>query len=240
MQSIKLNQELITFTDKNFYYLDTTDIIDTITYFYTVEFIFPSDTLWHLFYMSSFENIEFNIVGPTMIELVAVPKKQGDFNIGVYWDNTLVTTLFVEDTFVIEMDPFELELYTSYICYYFWDFLGNNYGTILTSIFHLKELLLTQTPEYSVPEISINNYPNPFTEATIFNLNVGISDNYNISIFNNNGDLIRTLENRFLKTGNYSFTWDRRNELGNRVPSGLYYCIINSSRMKKFLKLIVQ
>jgi len=100
--------------------------------------------------------------------------------------------------------------------------------------------LFTQASEYSVPEISIKNFPNPFAEITLFDINIGISDNYDISILNSNGELIKSFGNRFLKTGKHNFTWDRRNELGNRVPGGLYYCMINSGRTKKSLKLIVQ
>lgn len=239
-QSIKINQGLITSLDKNFYFLDTLNIIDTIIYFYTVEFVFPNDTIWQLNYLSSFENIEFTIVGPTMIELIAIPKIQGNINVNVYWDMVLSTTLFFEDTFIIEMDPFYLEQYTNYISYNFWDLSGNNYGIISTSIFHLKELLLTQITDYSVPKVSMNNYPNPLTEYTNINVGVGVSNNFNITIYNSNGEFIKTLENKFLKTGEYYFKWNRRNDLGNRVPRGLYYCIISSSRMKKTLKLIVQ
>ncbi len=241
LQAYKLNQELITSLDKNFYYLDTTNIIDTAIYFYKVEFIFETDTLPFNYFTGSFESIEFNTVGPTTIELVAVPKNnQGDFIVDVYWDNVQATVLFETDTFVIEMDPFDLEVYTNYIGYWVWDLDYNVYGTILTSIFHLKELLLTQSPEYFSPEISTSNYPNPFTESTLIDLDIGIGDFYQISIFNTKGVLVKTLESIFLGVGNHNFTWDRRNESGNRVSSGVYYCIINSNRSKNTLKLIVR
>ncbi len=83
------------------------------------------------------------------------------------------------------------------ILFRFYDF-DKNCGSILTSASHLKELLLTQTPENKVPELSISNYPNPFTENTIINVDIGINDNYVISIFDNKGSLIRILENSFL------------------------------------------
>ncbi len=70
-QSYQVNQELITSPDKNFYYLDTTNIADTVIYFYKIEFVFQDDTLWHDIETSSFENIEFNEVGLTNIELIA-------------------------------------------------------------------------------------------------------------------------------------------------------------------------
>jgi len=239
LQAFQLNQELITSLDKNFYYLDTTNIYDTAIYNYRVEFVFETDTLLFNYHTGSFESIEFNIVGPTVIEMVAVPKNQGDFIVNVYWDNTQLTSLFETDTFEIEMDPFDLEIYTNYIGYWVWDLNDNDNGTILTSIFHLKELLLTQTPEYSSPEISISNYPNPFTESTLINLDIGIDDYYQVSIFNTKGVLVKTLESGFLGVGTYNFTWDRRNESGNRVSSGLYYCIINSNKSKSTLKILV-
>lgn len=239
-QAFQLNQELITSIDKDFYYLDTFNIVDTAIYFYKVEFVFPGDTSTFSCSTGSFESIEFNTVGPTTVELVAIPKNQGIFYVDVYWDNQLVTLFTEEDTFILEMDPFDLELYTNYIIYWVWDFEGNDNGTILTSIFHLKELLLTQTPEYFIAEISMDNFPNPLTEYTNINLDVAESDNYNIAIYNSYGELIKTLENKFLITGKHDITWNRKNDMGNRVPNGLYYCFIKSNRMKKALKLIVQ
>jgi hypothetical protein len=240
LQNIQLNQELIVSPDKNFYYLDTFNIIDSAVYFYIIEFVFPSDTSWHNLNMGSFYNIEFNIVGPTSIELLAVPKIPGNVNVNVYWDFAIYTSFTVEDSFSIEMDPFELEIYTSFIFYDFWYFNGSSNGTILTSIFHLKELLMTQTPEYFVAETYLNNYPNPFTDHTNIIADIVDSDIYNITIYNTNGELIKTLESEFLNRGNHNFTWNRKNYAGIRVPNGLYYCIIKSNRMKKNLKLIVQ
>jgi hypothetical protein len=242
-QSYQVNQELITSPDKNFYYLDTTNIVDTIIYFYKIEFVFPDDTLWHDMATSSFKNIELNIVGPTTVELVAQPKKQGNFMINVYWGYsslfTLAYSLFIEDSLITEMNPYELEGSTNYILFSFSDFT-ENCGTILTSVCHLKELLLTQTPENKVPELTISNYPNPFTEITFLNAKIGIGDIYEMSIFDSKGHVIRILENRFLHPGNYTYSWDRKNENGIRVPHGIYYCIVNSGKSKNALKLLVQ
>ena len=241
-QSYQVNQELITSPDKNFYYLDSANIIDSVIYFYKIEFVFQDDTLWHDLETSSFENIEFNEVGLTNIELIAVPKIQGDFVVYVYFGNgsiwTLAYYMICQDTFDMEINPYELGESTK-ILYRFYDF-AQNCGSILTSASHLKELLLTQTLENKVPELSISNYPNPFTKNTKINVDIGINDNYVISIFDNKGSLIRILEKCFLQTGNYCYSWDRKNENGIRVPSGMYNCLVNSNRSKKSVMLMVQ
>jgi len=236
MQAFKLNQELITSPDKNFYYLDTTNIVDSAIYLYRVEFVFENDTLPFNYATGSFKSIEFNNVGPTMIELVAVPKKQGYFMIDVFWDNNVVTTLIVEDTLVLEMDPFDLELSTSYIGFYFYDIQINNFGTILTSVFHLKELLFTQTSEYSVPEISIKNYPNPFSNQTAITFNLPANcKTAMLNICSLQGKLIR----QFDITGKNKQLWD--GTYGDRclVPNGVYlYNISFNSTIFPFKKLL--
>ncbi len=240
-QSYQVNQELIVSEDKDFYYLDTTDINVALVYFYRVEFIFANDTLSYDPQAGSFKNVEFNVITPTLVELAVEPKIPGECMVNVYWCDfsswVIVSTLTFENVFIVEMDPYQTS--PGYIMYHFYNY-GNDLGNILTSHTHLMQMILTHTPEYAVPEISINSFPNPFTETTQINLDVSNSDYYYIKIYNCNGELIRTIVNSRLNAGDFSITWDRKNDTGIKVENGLYYCTVNSGKTKQTIKLLVQ
>ncbi|MCD4681956.1 MAG: T9SS type A sorting domain-containing protein [Bacteroidales bacterium] len=243
-QSYQVNQELITSEDKDYYFLDTFNIIDTTIYFYMVEFIFPNDTLYCDLHAGSFKNVEFNVVNFSTIELIAEPKKAGDFMVNVYrcdegtsfW--SVIASFNFENIFITQLEnqipP------TNYYMYTFFDFIGNDYGNILTSHAHINQLLLIQTPEYNSSAILITNFPNPFNETTQINLSIINGDFYRIGIFSNRGELVRTIVNSRLNAGDFSFTWDRKNDAGIKVENGLYYCTVNSGKTKQTIKLLVQ
>lgn len=62
------------------------------------------------------------------------------------------------------------------------------------------------------------NYPNPFNPATTFNYTLVKKTFVNFSIYNTNGELIRTFSTGQQPEGEYSYTWD-----ASGMPSGIYY-----------------
>jgi len=75
-------------------------------------------------------------------------------------------------------------------------------------------------------QIFTQNYPNPFTRVTTIYCEVpygGLrSDQVELSIYNSEGRLIRTLAVKDKKDGRYTCIWDRFNEEGNEVVDGIY------------------
>ncbi len=85
-----------------------------------------------------------------------------------------------------------------------------------------------------------NNYPNPFNPATTisYDLPVGSSHSVKLKIFDVTGREIKLLVNKVQVGGRYQVSWDARNNLGNRVSSGVYFYqlqIENSSLTKKMI-----
>jgi len=68
-----------------------------------------------------------------------------------------------------------------------------------------------------------SNYPNPFNPVTNIKYYLNISGDAELSIYNVQGQKIRTLIKEFQTPGAYNFTWDAKNENGSRVSSGMYF-----------------
>ena len=236
-----VNEELITSPDSNFYYLDTLPN-DTSFYQYGVEFVFPSDTnIKDIMVSSYFENITFKNIGDSQVELTALQKEPNNLYCIELWTGLQVDYFFVEDTFSVVLNPYEIEPYADNIFFQFYDMDSTlPIGCIGTSINHLKHFLLTNvSPNTSPPSLILSSSPNPIRENSIITANITESDIYSISIFNQNGILVRSLDQSYLSVGSYDYSWDRSDDSGGVLPSGLYYCVISSTLIRKTIKLVV-
>lgn len=86
------------------------------------------------------------------------------------------------------------------------------------------------------------NYPNPFNPSTTIKYQIPDSKSANttLQIFNNIGQLVRTLVNTEQSNGEYSVVWNGLDNNGNAVSSGVYfYKLIHGNLIKsrKLLKL---
>ena len=73
--------------------------------------------------------------------------------------------------------------------------------------------------------ITLNNYPNPFNPVTTINYSIEVKNllPVNLSVYNANGELLKTLVNEIQKPGNYSVKFD-----GSNLNSGVYYYKLNT------------
>jgi hypothetical protein len=108
----------------------------------------------------------------------------------------------------------------------------------------------TQSPtgiEMSNAQFPISNiqplikvHPNPFRGQTIIQLTAPIEIGKSLKIYNSSGRLLKTFSNsnnQSLKTNNY-FVWDGKDELGNKVGSGIYFITAeNTSKPQKVVYL---
>ncbi len=143
------------------------------------------------------------------------------------WDGDLKLTLFKDTT---EIDYFENTLKGDY----------NNPQNYLP--WHTKKL---QSTNIENPENLLNsqkyklfqNYPNPFNPSTNISFNLSKTSFVNLCIYNELGQKVCTLLNTKKSKGNYTITWDGRNETGQILPSGVYFYqiktddFINSKKM---------
>ena len=77
-------------------------------------------------------------------------------------------------------------------------------------------------PSFSLEDIE--NHPNPFNKSTTISFSVEGSDkNTNITIYNFNGQKIKTLVDKRLSAGTHQIVWDGTDYSGNAVSSGIYF-----------------
>ncbi len=66
------------------------------------------------------------------------------------------------------------------------------------------------------------NYPNPFNPETHIGYQLADKSSVTLSIFNLQGQLVRTLVDEEQAAGMYSVYWDGRDHMGDKVPSAVY------------------
>ena len=105
----------------------------------------------------------------------------------------------------------------------------------------LNNLYLSSSPDEIPNEISLKqNYPNQFNPTTTISFNVGIQSDISLSIYDLNGKLIKELINQNnINPGNYSFTWDGKNQNNVEVSSGTYICKLVSGNYSDQIKLLL-
>jgi hypothetical protein len=67
------------------------------------------------------------------------------------------------------------------------------------------------------------NYPNPFNPTTTLAFSLANEAQVQLSIFEVNGALVRTLLDRQQGAGVHRIKWDGRNDHGQPVASGVYF-----------------
>jgi hypothetical protein len=66
------------------------------------------------------------------------------------------------------------------------------------------------------------NYPNPFNPSTVIKFSLPASGKVNLSIYDETGQLVRTLVDDQRAAGRHALHWDGRNRSGNTVAAGIY------------------
>lgn len=85
------------------------------------------------------------------------------------------------------------------------------------------------------------NYPNPSLNSTTISLNLPKRSGIEINIYNLQGQKISTLINKHLNAGIHDFRWNRINNEGDYLGSGIYFCELSINNKKvKTLKCILE
>jgi len=121
------------------------------------------------------------------------------------------------------------------------DKLRLNEETVTQQVATATLSLLTDVEQHisEIPfEYALNqNYPNPFNPATEINYQLPRNDHVELIVYNPLGQKIRTLVCKNQKTGSYSVQWDGKNEMGEKVPSGVYFYRLQAGEFEKVRKL---
>jgi 1,4-alpha-glucan branching enzyme len=83
------------------------------------------------------------------------------------------------------------------------------------------------------------NYPNPFNPSTEIKYQVLNQSKVVIRIYDVLGNVVKTLVNNDLSSGNYNITWSGDNNFGKKVTSGIYFCRMESGAYIQTIKLML-
>jgi hypothetical protein len=87
----------------------------------------------------------------------------------------------------------------------------------------------------TTPRLAIEGiYPNPVKLGTQIRFAVPESGQLTLSVFDARGRLVRMLDRGKYEAGRHVIGWDGRNDLGGRVPSGIYFvrCRLNGRTLQ--------
>jgi poly-gamma-glutamate capsule biosynthesis protein CapA/YwtB (metallophosphatase superfamily) len=103
--------------------------------------------------------------------------------------------------------------------------------------FSPQQLTRKFVPQASKPALSI--YPNPFNPITTVACTLPRAGDTTLRIYNLKGQLVRELVKEHLQAGDYSFTWDSKDQHNRNVASGMYFIRIDNGGQSSIRKAIL-
>jgi hypothetical protein len=84
-----------------------------------------------------------------------------------------------------------------------------------------------------------NNYPNPFNPSTNISFNILHASLVTLEIYNLLGQKIKTLIKKRLESGNYTYQWDGKNDLGKDLVGGMYFYKMTADNYSHTKKMVL-
>jgi hypothetical protein len=113
-------------------------------------------------------------------------------------------------------------------------------GSVWTEVIRLE---VNPRPKPKKSQL-LQNYPNPFNPETWIPYNLKENANVKISIYNSFGQLVRTLDLGFKEADFHTSRekaayWDGRNDMGEKVSSGLYFYHLRAGSFSQVRKMLI-
>jgi len=86
-------------------------------------------------------------------------------------------------------------------------------------------------------EAHLTCLPNPFSSTTAIRYSVPESGQVSLRIYDAAGRLVRALVDGVEEPGTYEVSWDGRNDTGEPLPSGVYFCQLASGAFGQTIKV---
>ncbi len=100
-----------------------------------------------------------------------------------------------------------------------------------------SQLVMVRTRHLSLA--LYQNYPNPLNPNTTISFSLPEKSSVNLSIFNSEGKLVRTLLDKSLNEGFKEVRWDGRDSKGNPMSSGVYLCRLKVGKRVLTKKMVL-
>jgi hypothetical protein len=102
---------------------------------------------------------------------------------------------------------------------------------------------IAEEPEGSLPVAAalLQNYPNPFNPTTSIGFDVprGKPQRVTLRIYDIRGALVRTLVDEAVSEGRHAREWDGRDDRGNLVGTGVYFCQMRTAEIVATRKIVL-
>jgi hypothetical protein len=86
---------------------------------------------------------------------------------------------------------------------------------------------------------SLSCYPNPFSDYTTIRVNVSATGRYKIEIFNIQGQLLNTLSDQTIESGEYYIDWHGTSGTNASLPGGVYIVRLSGEKRSFYTKVII-
>lgn len=107
----------------------------------------------------------------------------------------------------------------------------------------IRRLYNTQTGIHSLETTQdydlFMNYPNPFNNETTVTFFLRTAGDLSLNIYNMLGQKVRSIFNSYTGSGRYEFRWNGRDDTGNPVSSGIYFCVLKADNINRQIKLMM-
>lgn len=117
-----------------------------------------------------------------------------------------------------------------------------DYALMPREIYELYDIpssLKENNPLINSKEIFLYNFPNPFNSSTEIIYKILQQTKVQLKVYDILGKEIKMLINEVQSPGIYEIKWDGKNNYGNVVPSGIYFCILRTNQNVNIIKLIL-
>ncbi len=85
----------------------------------------------------------------------------------------------------------------------------------------------------------LQNYPNPFNPETTISYEIAAPQEITITLYNLNGQRVRTLYSGPRAPGYFKVRWDGRDYDGKTVATGVYHCLLTAKEKRSVIKLLL-
>ncbi|MFY0606768.1 MAG: T9SS type A sorting domain-containing protein [Cyclobacteriaceae bacterium] len=87
--------------------------------------------------------------------------------------------------------------------------------------------------------LNVRTYPNPLTDYSVVEYNLHSGSQINLQVLDAHGRPIKILIDSFQETGNHQVIWNRKDQFGQYVPSGLYFYSLRVDDRRKVFRVVV-
>lgn len=87
--------------------------------------------------------------------------------------------------------------------------------------------------------ITLQTYPNPFHSIVTIQYSIAKPTRVTLRIYDVTGRLIRTLVSERQQPGSNAIHWDRRDDSGQEVMSGIYFCHLEAGNFVSVKKIVI-